>query len=659
MAELRIEPLTAELPGGKILANIKVSNFVKPDVDLSVEMKADISGMEKIFKISLIDSLQGNVKIDSHIKGLFDPELPESFVGISTSAIVLDSVSFTIPEIMNVDLLDGEIAMQADSLFLKNLLFKTGKTDLALNGFVHNAIYLLFNHDKEITSGLKIVGPAYDFPQFFAYNPDIWKGFPYVFENIDLDVFITTSTFKLLHATHTPEIEFDIKHLNATVVDFLAPFTISRGVFNMGDQANALLLSFKDFQLEMAGAEIHTELEYYANNADSSSMDVQLQMVQLNPAAVIYNQDKQKPSEFLEGMLNGSVKLFLDLSKDTANFKMIDFFSPDLTYIMSKDTIDISNFHIKGSNISYESGSNPLSTFSAKSQIMVEEFKMNKMNVHHIEMDLTAAKGVFDIDLNKINLLDEEGKGHLILDPFSDNPTYQLSYSISQFDVESMIAHFMESTLISGKADFNANLTMHGNNWDSTLSNLDGVINFYSKDMTVHGYDIDRLIAKIKKTQNFDLIDVGAMLLAGPFGLAITKGSEYTSLFINRSDATSVIHEFKSDWYIKHGVMFSKDVAFATYENRIAGAGKLNIVSDSIQFTVALLNKRGCAEMTQSLHGSLSRPKINNLKVAQNIIQPVINLAKEPAKLFCKPFYRGTVAQPEKREEKEEDSNHE
>jgi hypothetical protein len=567
---------------------------------------------------------------------------------------VLDSVSFAIPGIMNVDLLEGELAMHSDSLFLKDVLFKAGNTDVGITGFVHNAIYLLFNQDKELTSALKINAPTYDFPQFFAYNPDIWRGFPYVFKNIDLDVLITTSTFKLLRASRTPEIEFDIKYLNAKVVDFLAPFTITQGVFNLGAKEDALLLSFKDFQLEMAGAKLQTQLEYYANNADSSCLDVQLQMNQLNPGAVIFNQDKQKPPEFLSGLLDGSVKLFLDLSKDSANFKMIDFSSPQLSYTMLNDTIDLSNFSIKGSNISYDSGSNPLSTLSAKSQIMVEKLTMGKLNARHLEMDLIAMKGVFNIDLTKINLLDEEGKGHLILDPFSENPTYQLSYSINQFDIESMTAHFTKNTLVSGKADFNTNLTMHGNKWDSTLSHLDGVINVYGKDMTVHGYDIDRLIAKIKKTQNFDLIDVGAILLAGPFGLAVTKGSEYTSLFINRSDASSVIHEFKSDWTIKNGVMSSKDVALSTLDNRIAGEGHLNIVSDSIRFTVALLNRKGCAVMTQSLHGSLSHPKINNLKVAQNLIQPLINLAKEPARQFCKPFYTGTVTQPEKKEEKKD-----
>ena len=56
---------------------------------------------------------------------------------------------------------------------------------------------------------------------------------------------------------------------------------------------------------------------------------------------------------------------------------------------------------------------------------------------------------------------------------------------------------YYPDALTCGKADFNVDVTMNGNNWNS-LNNLDGGINFYGKNLTLHGYNTGKLIAKLK-----------------------------------------------------------------------------------------------------------------------------------------------------------------
>ena len=42
--------------------------------------------------------------------------------------------------------------------------------------------------------------------------------------------------------------------------------------------------------------------------------------------------------------------------------------------------------------------------------------------------------------------------------------------------------------------------------------------------------DLDKEFSRYESTQNFNLVDVGAFFLAGPIGLALTKGYDYSRI---------------------------------------------------------------------------------------------------------------------------------
>ncbi|HEY9115961.1 MAG TPA: AsmA family protein [Bacteroidales bacterium] len=655
-AHVQIDTLSAELPGGNIAASMKMKDFINPEIDLLFELKARLNGLDKVFKINLVDSLGGKIAVRSRIKGVYDADSLETFLGTSDINVLFDSVSFSIPKVMYVNMLNGKMNTKSDTTRIDSLVFKTGDTDININGKIDNLLYLFLNKEKNIVADLRIDAPLYDLPQFLAYYPKAGKGFPYKIKDIHLDLDVSTTTTELLHSERTPEIEFIIKHLDATVIDFLAPVTISQGLFKLGSKDEGLLLQFENFKLQMEGADLSTDVEYFSIGLDSSFVNIDLVATKLNPAKVLYYQSKEKYPEMLDGIFNGAFSLLLNLSSDTSTFKNISLFDANFTYYLSHDTINMDSMDFRARSVQYnlEENANPLATLSATCELTAERFKASGYSFKNIELDLVSRKGDFRIDLKKINFFDENGVGHFEFAPFAESPTYKLNYSVNQFDIQPLTAHFMKDTLIGGKADFNINVTMHGNKWGNAVSNLDGEINFYGKNLTLYGYNVDNLVGKLKKSQNFNLIDLGAVLLAGPVGIAITKGSEYTSLLINRSDAVSKIDECISDWTIQNGILTAKDVAFTTEKNRIAAEGMLNLTSDSLNVTIAVLNKKGCSVMSQKLHGKIEHPKISTMKVAQSFIQPVINLVDVHAMFFCTPFYTGTLAQPERKEKHDE-----
>ncbi len=164
--------------------------------------------------------------------------------------------------------------------------------------------------------------------------------------------------------------------------------------------------------------------------------------------------------------------------------------------------------------------------------------------------------------------------------------------------------------------------------------------------MVIHGLDIDDLIKKYNRSQKFNLVDVGAVILAGPVGLAVTKGSGYANLALgNKGDSTHITN-FVSEWDIQNGKVLLKDVAFATEKNRIAGLGWIDLVSDSLDVTIAILDKNGCSVLSQTIYGSLDDPQQSEIKIVSTVLGPVTNLIDGALGKDCEVVYDGKLEHP-------------
>jgi hypothetical protein len=103
-----------------------------------------------------------------------------------------------------------------------------------------------------------------------------------------------------------------------------------------------------------------------------------------------------------------------------------------------------------------------------------------------------------------------------------------------------------------------------------------------------------------------------------------------------------------SHWELNDGVFIIKDAAFTTNENRIAAKGLIDFSQDSLNLTIALLNKYGCSVFSQNLYGNLDSPALGKVKVVGTILAPVTNLVDDILGNDCVPFYNGSVNHPKK-----------
>ncbi len=258
-------------------------------------------------------------------------------------------------------------------------------------------------------------------------------------------------------------------------------------------------------------------------------------------------------------------------------------------------------------------------------------------------------EGRFVIEPMAVNLFGSAGSGNLQADFSSDIPSYEFVYSLPQFQTENFLAAFFPKQTITGNVDFHSELTMKGATLSEVKETLTGTLSLRGQGMTLHGIDLDEELAQFESTQNFSLIDMGALFFAGPLGLAVTKGYDYASLF-QRTDSNSEITILVSDWTVANGVAKPLDVAMATNENIMAVKGGLDFNQNQFdELTIALLDASGCASVQQVVRGSFRAPEIEKPGFLMALAGPAISLIKEGVELLpgedveCEPFYQGSL----------------
>ena len=199
---------------------------------------------------------------------------------------------------------------------------------------------------------------------------------------------------------------------------------------------------------------------------------------------------------------------------------------------------------------------------------------------------------------------------------------------------------------LKGKGAFNTHLHWNPDSNKSFLTALEANFALEGKDLRVFGIDLDDVIEKFKKSQKFNLADVGAVMFAGPAGLAVTKGADFARIaFAKAGDSTLVTH-FLAEWKIENGILTTQDVAMSTKNNLVSTDGWYDIQTDSLDFKISVLDKRGCELVGQRIYGKALNPQYGKVKVLKTFLGPVTNFFRNIGIAKCDTIYAGKVAHP-------------
>jgi hypothetical protein len=271
-------------------------------------------------------------------------------------------------------------------------------------------------------------------------------------------------------------------------------------------------------------------------------------------------------------------------------------------------------------------------------------------------MRASGEKGIFDIKPVTMNIFGGTGNGSLHVDMTGSSPRYRTIYSLNRVRVEELLQLYSlkknPQQIIEGPINISADLTAAGESADEVKRSLSGDLSLNGENLMLYTIDIDALIMKYERSQNFNLVDVAAVFLAGPFGPVLTKSYNFARLYEESQGGKGIVRKLVSVWKVKNGIAEARDVALATKNQRIAMTGGLNFVNERFaDVIVAALDKQGCAVYIEKVRGSFRKPQIEKESAFKSIVGSVLNPLADAWKFLqgeeCTVFYSGSVAQPE------------
>ena len=209
----------------------------------------------------------------------------------------------------------------------------------------------------------------------------------------------------------------------------------------------------------------------------------------------------------------------------------------------------------------------------------------------------------------------------------------------------------------NGNVDFISHFSWEPRPEVSFLESIVLDFSIEGRNLSLKGADLDKFIDNFKRSQNFNLADISAVMFAGPAGLAITKGGDYASLaFASKGDSTQV-SRFLAQWRLADGKLETRDVALSTLSSRISVDGRFNMVNDSLGFNFHVLDKKGCELVGQRVYGTSEEIKMGRVNLIKTFLGPVKNFFRNLGMVKCEIVYHGRVVHPETKKKKKSSGN--
>ena len=216
-----------------------------------------------------------------------------------------------------------------------------------------------------------------------------------------------------------------------------------------------------------------------------------------------------------------------------------------------------------------------MKNLSFTGELACGEIRAKRFAASDLKVAAEGRDGVFDSKTVTMSFFGTQGSGNILADFSGATPAYNIRYSMPEFQIKEAFKILSPQQAAEGTMDFSATLSMQGKTVQRMKRTLRGQISLQGENLTLNGTDLDQAFSRFESSQNFNLVDLAVFFYAGPFGLVVTKGYNFASIF-QGTEGNSSIHKLVSNWKVEHGQAQAQDVAMVTDENRIALQGRLD-----------------------------------------------------------------------------------
>ncbi len=660
-AKFEIRYLKGLVPGGFLKGKFALNNFVEPYINYRLGAQLKLDGFDQIFKIDMVRNLNGTVAFNANYDGPLNLLTKHKMDSSRSSTITMKDVSFIVARTNKlVSGLSGRIENKDNQATIQQLAFTYGKNDVEVNATVDNLLYLLLNHEQNIVASGNIRSNQVH-TRDFILDTLLEAHVQDRISNLSFDFMVETTGSKSSDKSFLPDIAFDIRNLSAKFeklpnIELLN----TRGLFS--ESLHGLRLELYEFhanmthgQIDVTGdllipsnqlwefnarvkadkfpwtyvrelvAEIRDGAEPSAKNLPLKEMDIVNSDLDLSAVVITYP---------------------FDINKLNLRNSRIAYIFPDSKSVsVDKLNLSLDHFAFKHSKDS----SSLTGLISTKGTMDLVQFKVPGLDEFDASLSITGEDNQLDMSFTRDTHTAKSEVGELSIDISKKEPNYHLQLDVKRSSLERFIRKFSQTRLMEGDINYKLDLNAAGSNWSTIKENMEGDIEISGDSLKFYGIDIDDVLKKFNKSQNFNLADLGAVVIAGPVGLAVTKGSDFVSLAAVNLDSIhqTNIKTLLAKWKLENLQLTTQDVAIATYTSRIAFEGQIDLGRDSIPgFNIAVVDKNGCSLMDQKLYGKIGALQQGKLNITKTLFGSVVNFVNAVVGKDCKPVYVGKVKDP-------------
>lgn len=657
-AHLEIKKIRGQLPSGFLKGEFSMNNFIDPYINYDLEAQVKLDGYDEVFNLPSIKQLAGSVLLKANFDGPLKQFKEHTMDSSRSSSLTLKDLSFILAKTNQpISGLSGKIENRNNQATIKQLQFRYGQNDLQIDATIENMMHYIFLRDTAFVASGKVQSRQLYTNDFLFDTLQV----ALVQDRISNLSFDFQSTITANDTLTIPNIDFTVKNLSATF-DKLPNLTLvnTKGTFSMPD--SLLILDLQEFYatLPVGKVDVRGDLTVSPNrlwtfNAQLNTINFPWTYVKELSAEIQTDMEPSAKSTSMNDMelITSNVDLSaalipypFDLNKVNIRNSKINIRLPD-SKTVAVNTLNVALEYLR---FKHPQNSGELTGLKAtKGTMSFQQLKIPGLNTLDINLNVAGKNDSLDIAFSSASQVATHEEGNFFMDISSKEKLYRLQYFVEGASLEYFMEKFYKKNFMRGKIDYGLDLTATGTSWTALKKNLAGEIAITGDSLYLSGVDIDKVLRKFERSQNFNLTDVGAVLIAGPVGLAVTKGSDFVSLAtvsLNPKDQT-YIQKLNTQWKLENGQLTTKDVAFATRQNRLAFNGSIDFVRDSIPgLTVAVVDANGCSLMDQKLYGKTSELKTGKLNITKTLFGSVINFVNAIVGKDCKPVYNGKVSPP-------------
>lgn len=291
-----------------------------------------------------------------------------------------------------------------------------------------------------------------------------------------------------------------------------------------------------------------------------------------------------------------------------------------------------------------------LSRFSQQAvlDLSIDSLVKNELGINNIKLAVQGKDKTIKLSNLSFNAIDSEINAAGVLSLKKKIPFWELEVHSDKLNLKPL------ASLINYPAEAEGYIAID-NKLSGTLKDSDfkinaGRVHAKASDIMINGIDLDKILTDFESSQSVGLLDVGAIALLGPAGMALSKGNDYTKLLKSLGGGgKSIIKKLNSDISYSNDIASMDDVSFITAKHQLAIKGKINLRDETLMdFQVATIDKDACPIYKEQVKGSLQSPAIKKVNVfvdgVVNPIKSVTSKLSQTIKLKCKePFYNGVL----------------